>query len=164
METIAASSSVLEARLFGQHQAVLTILQGILDDPNLGEYHWLDLACGKGQIISQAEKNLSVTARAKILYFGYDVDNESLKVAEKKARRCIFAQSKPNLEPYRALATSIPATGSLTLSHALILFMRLTQEQWRGWFLIRSSACLLMGVYLYMIWRLYQKKNWSLVR
>jgi ubiquinone/menaquinone biosynthesis C-methylase UbiE len=74
-----------EARLLAQHQAALTIVQGILDDPGLSEFKWLDLACGRGQIIAQLEKNLTATARSKIIYHGYDRENSYLKVARKKA-------------------------------------------------------------------------------
>ena len=72
-------------RLFVQHQAALTLLQGALADPDLQEYRWLDLACGKGQIIVHLEANIPPQARAKILYHGFDVDNQYARFAEQTA-------------------------------------------------------------------------------
>jgi hypothetical protein len=62
-------------RLLVQHQAALTLLQGMLSDPNCHEISWLDLGCGRGQIISHLEKNLSATERSKIKLVGYDIEN-----------------------------------------------------------------------------------------
>jgi ubiquinone/menaquinone biosynthesis C-methylase UbiE len=73
-----------DGRIRAQDQAALTIIQGTLDDPNLSEFKWLDLACGKGQMIAQLDKNLTENARAKIIYFGYDRENSYLKTARRK--------------------------------------------------------------------------------
>lgn len=75
-----------ESRLLAQHQAALTIIQAILDNPELHAFKWLDLACGKGQIITQLEKNLSLEAITKIQYYGYDIQSDFLKITEKKAK------------------------------------------------------------------------------
>jgi ubiquinone/menaquinone biosynthesis C-methylase UbiE len=72
-------------RIRPQDQAALIIVQGALVDPSIFEFKWLDLACGKGQMIAQLEKNLTGSARAKIVYYGYDRENSYLKIARRKA-------------------------------------------------------------------------------
>lgn len=86
MDVLSDSSAFYdEKRQLTQHQSILTIIQGILGNPRLALFRWLDLACGKGQIIAQLEKNLNDESRAKIEYFGYDIQNEYIKITEKKA-------------------------------------------------------------------------------
>ena len=86
MGTIKASSAILdESKLLVQHQAALTLIQSILDNPELEKFRWLDLGCGKGQIIVNLDKNLNSNAISKIHYTGYDVKNEYLMITEKKA-------------------------------------------------------------------------------
>lgn len=76
MSAIGDSSAVLNPRrVMSQHQAAITVVQFLLADPAIQEFSWLDLACGKGQIISQLEENLpDVDLRSKIIYLGYDID------------------------------------------------------------------------------------------
>jgi len=62
-------------RMLAQHQAALTLLQDMLSDPNVSSVNWLDIACGRGQIIANLATNLSDNYRAKICYHGYDIDN-----------------------------------------------------------------------------------------
>ena len=91
MPSIADSDAVYDRRRqLAQHQAALTLLQSALSDPQLHEYHWLDLACGKGQIILHIQENLPAEARAKIVYSGFDIDNEYLRYAERTAEACGF--------------------------------------------------------------------------
>ncbi len=91
MTSIADSSSVYDLqKQLVQHQAALTLLQDTLADPQIFEYRWLDLACGKGQIILHIEENLTSNARSKIAYYGYDVENEYLRYAERTAQLCGF--------------------------------------------------------------------------
>lgn len=74
MSVIADSSAAREeGRLYSQHQAALTVLQGRLGDPKLVSFAWLDLACGRGQLIASLGDNLDDGARAKIRYLGYDI-------------------------------------------------------------------------------------------
>lgn len=80
-----SSAALSIERQFAQHQAVVTILQGILPNPHLYEFKWLDLACGNGQIIMHLERNLHESLIEKIEYFGYDIKEEYLKTAQKKA-------------------------------------------------------------------------------
>src|SRR5687767_15127788 len=72
-------------RTLPQHQAALTLLQGLLADPKVTTIDWLDLACGRGQIICCLDENLSVQARRKLRYVGYDVREEYTKETAKTA-------------------------------------------------------------------------------
>ena len=82
MPGIADSHAVLdEDKLLSQHQAALTLLQHRLADPDVARFSWLDLACGKGQIFSQLESNLSPKLRSKIFYYGYDPNSEEVRRA-----------------------------------------------------------------------------------
>lgn len=86
MGSLGDSNAIKEdQRQFAQHQAIITIIQGILPDPNLKNFRWLDLACGKGQIIMHLEDNIHHSLRSKIEYFGYDIKDDYLKIAEEKA-------------------------------------------------------------------------------
>jgi SAM-dependent methyltransferase len=86
MSSIADSDAAFDAeRMFAQHQAAVTLLQGILSNPKAAKVQWLDLACGRGQIIAHLEKNLSSAERAKLFLFGYDIENENTRQAQKLA-------------------------------------------------------------------------------
>ena len=61
-----------DERVPPQHQAVLTLLQSRLSASDVSRLSWLDLACGRGQIIL----NLPKGARAKIEYWAYDLNQE----------------------------------------------------------------------------------------
>jgi len=91
-----------------QDQAALTIMQGILDDPNLSELKWLDLACGKGQMIAQLDKNLTEGTQAKISYFGYDRENSYLKVARRKTDSLNLKNAFFEVGEIRNFANSYP--------------------------------------------------------
>jgi SAM-dependent methyltransferase len=49
-------------------------LQSRVAAPNVLEFDWLDLACGRGQILLSLERQLSAEKRAKIAYFGLDLN------------------------------------------------------------------------------------------
>ncbi len=86
MTAIADSNAYLNReRLLAQHQAALTLLQAQLSNPAITSVHWLDLACGRGQVLATLEKNLSEKARGKVHYFGYDVDQTYLRETERHA-------------------------------------------------------------------------------
>ena len=74
MTSISDSSAVREKRVLPQHQAALTLIQRHVGSPDVEDYSWLDLACGRGQIIAYLEDNLSSAARSKISFHAYDVD------------------------------------------------------------------------------------------
>jgi SAM-dependent methyltransferase len=87
MTAIADSDAYLnQDRMLSQHQAALTILQGMVANPATTKIKWLDLASGKGQIIAHLKKNLSKDERTKIHYLGYDIDNSHTKYAAKIAK------------------------------------------------------------------------------
>ena len=86
MSSIADSDAVHDIRrILPQHQSALTLLNGKLQNPAVKSFRWLDLACGKGQIISQLGENLSEKQRNKLSYIGYDLNVEYTKTAERMA-------------------------------------------------------------------------------
>ncbi len=86
MSSIADSDATHDIRrILPQHQSALTLLNSRLQNPAVGKLCWLDLACGKGQIISQLNENLSLTHRAKLSYFGYDINVDHTRTAERMA-------------------------------------------------------------------------------
>lgn len=85
MFIIGDSSAVLEfERMLPQHQAAITLLSSLLQNPQVDKFYWLDLACGKGQIISQLNENLTIENRKKIIYHGYDINVDYLKELNKR--------------------------------------------------------------------------------
>lgn len=75
----------VEGRVLAQHQAALTLLQRQLSAPDTERLAWLDLACGRGQILAGLRDNLSDQARAKIDFCAYDVKQEYLLETRKTA-------------------------------------------------------------------------------
>ncbi len=87
MNMISDANAVLELqRILPQHQSAITLLNNMVQDPSINEIKWLDLACGKGQIISQLKENLSDNNRKKIIYDGYDINVEFTKIASRIAK------------------------------------------------------------------------------
>ena len=83
---LADSKAILDHdRLLAQHQAALTLLQSRVQNPKMKDFRWLDLACGRGQIIVHLDGNLTPAARAKISYHIYDVRASYVSVTRKKA-------------------------------------------------------------------------------
>jgi hypothetical protein len=60
------------------------VFQRLLSAPGIRRLTWLDLACGRGQILRGLRKNLSDDARAKIDFFAYD---SSIPGAGRQPRR-----------------------------------------------------------------------------
>jgi len=86
MASLADSDAVHDIRrILPQHQSALTLLNGKLQNPAVKSFQWLDLACGKGQIISQLGENLSEKQRNKLSYVGYDINVEYTRTAERMA-------------------------------------------------------------------------------
>tara|TARA_R110001599_G_scaffold91528_1_gene240501 strand:- start:1053 stop:1898 length:846 start_codon:yes stop_codon:yes gene_type:complete len=95
MSTINDSDAILEKeRLFAQHQAALTILQGLIDVPGLTSFEWLDVGCGKGQIIINLDDNLGDDSLKKISYNGFDIKDDFLSIAIRKAEALGLKKSK----------------------------------------------------------------------
>ena len=80
-------------RMLSQHQAALTLLQPRASDPATKTLQWLDLACGRGQIIAALDKNMPPKDRAKIRYYGYDIKEEfvlqTTRIANNLAMRSV---------------------------------------------------------------------------
>ncbi len=92
MITIADSTAFRDAqRVLPQHQAALTLLQARLSAPDTHRLSWLDLACGRGQIIVSLDENLSAEAREKIEYWAYDLNQDFVRETRKTAERLGFA-------------------------------------------------------------------------
>jgi len=86
MDSIADSSAFRDdERMLPQHQAALTLLQGRLSDPSVRELLWLDLACGRGQILTGIGGGLSPAARSKIGYVGYDMSHRYTQETDRLA-------------------------------------------------------------------------------
>jgi 2-polyprenyl-3-methyl-5-hydroxy-6-metoxy-1,4-benzoquinol methylase len=83
---IGDSKAILDQdRLLVQHQAALTLLQSRVQNPKVKDFHWLDLACGRGQIIVHLDGNLTPAARGKISYHIYDVRAGYVSTTRRKA-------------------------------------------------------------------------------
>jgi ubiquinone/menaquinone biosynthesis C-methylase UbiE len=92
MTAIADSNAYRSSeRILSQHQAALTLLQSRVSTPGVSHLSWLDLACGRGQIIVFLDKNLSEVARAKIEYWAYDLDQDFARETRKTAEQLGFA-------------------------------------------------------------------------
>jgi len=92
MTVIGDSNAVrIEGRQLAQHQAALTVLQRLLSAPGIRRLTWLDLACGRGQILGGLRNNLSDDARAKIEFFAYDIKHDYLLETRKTAAALGFA-------------------------------------------------------------------------
>jgi SAM-dependent methyltransferase len=86
MALISDSTSVYEEqRQFPQHQAVLSLVRQVTDNPALHAYRWLDLGCGQGQVVAQMADNLPLTSRSKIEYYGIDGKKEYVEFCAGKA-------------------------------------------------------------------------------
>jgi hypothetical protein len=86
MNLLAHSSAVLTpSRVFSQHQAFLTLMKDRLDDPCLKEFTWLDLASGRGQVLTGIRHILSEPSRRKVRYVACEINSEHLQSAERVA-------------------------------------------------------------------------------
>lgn len=86
MPSIGDSSAVrIQGGQLPQHQSALTLLQGRLAEPAVKELTWLDLACGRGQILDGLTDSLSHEERAKVIYWAYDVDQRYAKETHRSA-------------------------------------------------------------------------------
>ena len=83
---IADSHAVMvPERVFPQHQAALALVRERTQDPGVKTLRWLDLACGRGQILANIERVIPETRRKKIDYVGFDVSADYARAAEKAA-------------------------------------------------------------------------------
>jgi len=85
MPSFADSRAVLLMdRVLPQHQAALTVVKNRIEAPFVQTFKWLDLACGKGQILACAE-HVFGSSRSKIAYTGVDVNQAFALQAQKIA-------------------------------------------------------------------------------
>lgn len=120
MTTIADSNAFRDpGRVLPQHQAALTLLQDRLSAPGISRVSWLDLACGRGQIIVSLDENLSAEARAKIEFWAYDLDNNFARETKRTAKRLGFASLKTSIGTLSDFDRILPA-------HELFDFITLT--------------------------------------
>lgn len=92
MASIADSDAVLsKERVLPQHQAALTLLQARLAEPGRGRVRWLDLACGRGQMIASLDTNLSPDGRANLEYCGVEIDQHFARETSKIAQGLALA-------------------------------------------------------------------------
>lgn len=111
MPSISDSSAVLEKkRLLPQHQAALTLLQGQVVKPSIQIFSWLDLCCGKGQIIVNLEDNFAENLRQKIEYHIQDINEDYLKVTQKNAEELRFKKVESYTTDIYKFSNVVPVT------------------------------------------------------
>jgi SAM-dependent methyltransferase len=125
MSSISDSSAVLEKkRLLPQHQAALTLIQGQVVKPNIASFSWLDLCCGKGQIIINLEDNFAENLRQKIEYHIQDINEEYLKVTQKNAEELKFKK----VESYTTDIYKFSSVVPVKLNHDFITIINAVHE------------------------------------
>ncbi|MEY2450863.1 MAG: hypothetical protein QOD92_437 [Acidimicrobiaceae bacterium] len=116
-----ANAAVEEERVWPQHQAALTLLQDRIAQPGGEEIHWLDLACGRGQILRSLNEQLSDVARARIHYVGYDISNSYGMETKRSAEQLGLASVRVeigDLSNFDALLPSEERFEFLTITNA----------------------------------------------
>lgn len=87
MACIADSSAIFNSTsTFPQHQALLTLIKDRIENPNKNIFQWLDLACGRGQILANLSQEFSENCCKKIEYFGIDIVEKYCRQIEKIAQ------------------------------------------------------------------------------
>lgn len=74
-----------EGRLFTEHRHALIGLRKKLSNAELENLHWLDIGCGRGQILSKIDQIFHVNDRKKIFYCPFDGKKEFVIQAQQKA-------------------------------------------------------------------------------
>ena len=109
MPVIGDSSAILEfEKMLPQHQSAITLINTILQNPKIKEFDWLDLACGKGQIISQLSRNIIPNHRKKIVYRGYDINSEYSKIVTQIARNLGFMDYSVDIGDLASFQSIVP--------------------------------------------------------
>jgi len=85
--TIADSDSIQIDTILVPHSNAISLLTHLLNNKKEGNVSWLDLACGKGQILNQLGDNLDKYYRGKIDLHLVDLNNESLRCATDVAHK-----------------------------------------------------------------------------
>lgn len=87
------SHAVRQDRVLTQHQVALGLIRAIIQDPRVEEVFWLDLCCGRGQILHNVENVIPIERRNKIKYVGVDASLDYAREAENRARS-LFGSAK----------------------------------------------------------------------
>ena len=77
-------------RDLAQHQTVVTDIQTVLMDPEVSNFKWLDLCCGKGQILANLDSHIEKSQCKKIHFFAYDSNESSIGVTKEIASKYNF--------------------------------------------------------------------------
>lgn len=110
MSLIGDSNAVrIDGRQLAQHQAALTVLQRLLSAPGVRQLSWLDLACGRGQILGALRDNLSERARAKVRFRAYDVRHDYVLETRQTADRLGFGHVSDSLGDLANFDRILPA-------------------------------------------------------
>lgn len=90
--SIADSSAASVERVLSHHQAAITVLANVLFPRMAGSLvDWLDLACGKGQIIAHLQDALpDEQMRSQISFVGFDIENKHVRETERLAKELNF--------------------------------------------------------------------------
>ncbi len=121
--TIASSDAFRDDdRVLPQHQAAATLLQARLAVPGTETVRWLDLACGRGQLVHTLEEAVTPESRAKLLYVAYDADQFFAREAVKTAEALGFGSVDlrvGEVTDVSALVGNEPRFDFVTLTNAL---------------------------------------------
>jgi 2-polyprenyl-3-methyl-5-hydroxy-6-metoxy-1,4-benzoquinol methylase len=91
-----ANAVLIDGRVLVQHQAALSLIRTWTQDPAIPRIRWLDLACGRGQILSNLDHVIPEKRREKIEYRGFDVSKECALQTERQARS-LFKNASVNI-------------------------------------------------------------------
>lgn len=112
MAAIADSTAYQDPeRILTQHQAALTLLQARLSTPECDKLCWLDVACGRGQIIVSLEENLSLDARSRVEFWGFDANQMYAVETRRIAERLSFARVETRIGDLADLDRILPSGG-----------------------------------------------------
>lgn len=87
------SHALLQDRVLSQHQQVLSLIRLFTQNPKIDEILWLDLCCGRGQILQSVEHVIPSERRNKIRYLGIDASLNYAREAERRACE-LFGKAK----------------------------------------------------------------------
>lgn len=88
--SLADSDSIKMDSILVPHSNAISILTYLLNLNISSDIHWIDLACGKGQILTQLRDNLDNNYRHRIKISLIDLNNESLRIATDIAEKLGF--------------------------------------------------------------------------
>ena len=106
--TLADSSVILDrTRVLPQHRDAVTLLQARLAAPGSAQT-WLDLACGRGQLVQALEHGLTADSRSRLSFVGIDADQRHAREAVRLAESLGLASAEMLVGDLRHLPTLLP--------------------------------------------------------